>query len=498
MRGAGHYKLGAKLVIAIGSNYYEAIRQYYRELLETGIIRSNAETISKKKEKVLQSPMFCTWGEQKAIGIYEHGTTDEILNSIYYECKKSGMKSGLFVIDDKWEGEYGSLEHSETKLPHFEEFVKRVHGDSLYVGMWAAFLRCENPARYGLTVDNMLQTINREPLVCSTSGKYFIFDVTQPEVQKVMRQQDRKFVKRYNPDLLKFDYGYEVAPLIVAAPKDMNFAGEKFFEKALEVVIGAMREENPDIVVMYYNLSPLLNKYLDLSSIDDLLLCQGDEDLEANHRIFFSGLMGEIGVPTYGSSGYEWNSAKEIWFDSAPSGNVGSLQSFKGDELGDTLSPNTIARYNGIAMVRRTSSSFHIEPLDCNYYSVARGAHASSWVRYENDKAVLLALRAYRLDGKKGVSQFKNLIETNTSLIIASKTNDEIGKSNILAIVPFGNGQVSITCEKKNGKVIVKEHLLGGKIIKNLNLIKDGKLNITVRENIKGTEMVEWIEIEII
>ncbi len=46
--------------------------------------------------------------------------------------------------------------------------------------------------------------------------------------------------------------------------------------KGLDVLINAMRKENPDLVVMYYNLSPLFLDYFDLFSPDDLFeKCRG-------------------------------------------------------------------------------------------------------------------------------------------------------------------------------------------------------------------------------
>ena len=68
----------------------------------------------------------------------------------------------------------------------------------------------------------------------------------------------RRFARRYKPDLVKFDFGYEIPALDTVAPHDMNWAGERMLWKGLDVVTKAMREENPDIVVMYYELSPLV------------------------------------------------------------------------------------------------------------------------------------------------------------------------------------------------------------------------------------------------
>ncbi len=88
-------------------------------------------------------------------------------------------------------------------------------------------------------------------------------------------------------------------------------------------MIGAMREENPDLAVMYCQLSPLFLDYFDLHSLDDLFLAAGEYDVEANRGIFFSSVLGSLGVPTYGSSGYDWASSPDIWFDSAAVGTLG-------------------------------------------------------------------------------------------------------------------------------------------------------------------------------
>ena len=47
------------------------------------------------------------------------------LSRIYQDYKGSGMRAGLFEIDDKWEGHYGQMEHSTERLPHFEAFLVR-------------------------------------------------------------------------------------------------------------------------------------------------------------------------------------------------------------------------------------------------------------------------------------------------------------------------------------------------------------------------------------
>lgn len=236
------------------------------------------------------------------------------------------------------------------------------------------------------------------------------FDVTQPLVQQVLGELARQFIRRYKPDLIKFDFGYELPSLDVAAPADMHWAGERLLQKGLEVVVGAMKAENPDLVIMYYGLSPLLIEHYDLHSTDDL---------ETNRRIFFSSLCGELGMPTYGSSGYDWESALDIWFDSAPSGTLGSLHCFDGDENGDLPRDEWIAKYNGLSAILRKQIHFQVHPVDAKWQGGLRAAFSPSWERIEDGKTVLIALRTNQFDGKPASKTCKDILYTDIMLVVA-------------------------------------------------------------------------------
>ena len=128
--------------------------------------------------------------------------------------------------------------------------------------------------------------------------------------------------------------------------------------KAMDIIIPALREENPDLVVLYYSLSPFFAKYFDLNSPDDLGRCTEDFELEANRRYFFSSLMGEIGVPTWGSGGYEWQTMPDIWFDSAADRNHRVALELHGPDAKTGATPRHIAKFNGLTHVIRYTRHF--------------------------------------------------------------------------------------------------------------------------------------------
>lgn len=500
MRGPGRFALGARLYWAVGPNYYEAIREYYRGLLKAGVIPKKVN--SPRKNAVALAPSFCTWGEQYARDQSADHFDEPTLNAIREEMNTSGIKVRLFSIDAYWEGKYGSLRHSTERFPHFPEFLDRLRAEGRYVGLWAAFMRCEDPGELGLTMAHMLRLPDGKPFVIQYGSNsanekpFYILDITQPEAQQVVRDLARGFIRRYRPDFVKFDFGYELPSLAAAAPKDMAWAGERLLLKAMEVVVKAMRQENPDIVVMYYSLSPLFTEYFDLHSPDDLGYCAGDFDLEANRRFFFSSLLGEIGMPTWGSSGYEWTTAPEIWFDSAVIGTLGSLGSFYGPNPNALATPARVAKYNGLAQVIRASNTFSIIPVDAAYHGPARGAHISSWARMENGEIVLVALRKRRWDGRPGLGKFRDLIVCDTSVVIASKTEEGLVRAKRLAIVPYGSGELALKREggSDQSAEVTEHYFRGGSTQKRLP-VENAQLRIPLREHSEDGSLVEWIEV---
>jgi hypothetical protein len=493
LRGPGRFTLGATLFWAFGPNFYEAIRQYYLGLVNAGIVPR--KTNSARKNAAALAPQWCTWGEQVARQ-KDSGRLDEAaLTAMYDELKASGMQAGMFSIDDKWEGSYGSLEHSPERFPHFEQFLDRVRADGHRLGFWAAFMRCEDPAALGLTPAHMLRRTDGQPY---KPGKYYLLDFTRPEVASVLRERANKFVRRYQPDLVKFDFGYEIPALDTVAPHDMSWAGERLLWKGLDVVVKALREENPDIVVMYYELSPLFAEHLDLHSPDDLFMAKGEFDLEANRRFFFSSLCGEFGMPTYGSSGYDWVSAPSIWFDSVGVGTLGCLGSFFGSATpGDGATPERVAKYNGLTHLVRPSNQFSIVPLDAEFEAPTRGAHASSWARMENGEAVLVALRKQRLVGGAGAGKFRDLVSTNASVVVAARSGDSLARATKLGVVPYGDGELTVNLKAAVASAEAIEHYFGGARHSKSLAFEKGYLRVPFRERAENGSLVEWIEITI-
>jgi len=287
-----------------------------------------------------------------------------------------------------------------------------------------------------------------------------------------------------------------------AAPRDKKFTGERLMRKGLDVLINAMRKEDPDLVVMYYSLSPLFLDYFDLFSPDDLFEEAGDYDVEANRRFFFSSLLGHLGVPTYGSSGYDWACMPNIWFDSAAVGTLGSMNDFRADEQGQRDTAEYVAKYNGLTKVLRPTVNFEIFPLDYIPEAATLGAHARSWARFEAGQLVLLALRppiagdSRILARQTDDPRVKGAVRSSVPVVVASKTGDNISSSSNLAVVSYGDGEIVLR-RHTGTKAEIVSHYFGEAVTRSQASIENGQLKITARQRNLAGMPLEWIELRI-
>lgn len=457
-RGAtSELTLGAQMVWAFGADYRAAIRRYYRILIDAGL--ATPPDPPQYRRETLAAAQFNTWGAQCAAERTARRFDQDVLEGIYDGMRASGLRPGMFVIDDKWEGRYGVLRHDERRFPRFEQFLARVRADGHRVGLWAAFLRTNDPTAVGLTDRHLMCDRDGVPIEKNNDfarEPYYLLDPSQAEVRAVLHELIGEFVRRYDPDLVKFDFGYELPSLSVGRPGDLAHSGELLLRCALDVIVPSLRAAKPNIAVMYYSLSPLLLQYVDQHCHDDMYLCVDEYELENNRRLFFSSLLGELGLSVYGSGGYAWRGMREIWFDTAIAGPVGSLNAFTGDEHDDLPMVTDVATYNGLSALTRPVRPCRIEPVSPVSVSSTYGARSRSWLRYEDGEVVAAAVRA----GDAAPVMQEAGMRLDAPAVVASLTRAGLAGAARIGVVPFGPGTLHL--ERKGvSSAHVVQHRLG-------------------------------------
>jgi hypothetical protein len=161
-----------------------------------------------------------------------------------------------------------------------------------------------------------------------------------------------------------------------------------------------------------------------------------------------------------------------------------------------SASPEAIPKYSGLARLVRQEIVATVVPLDAEYVAPQNCANSSSWVRVENGQVVLAALREYRLNDRKGVCHFENLVSTTASVVVASKTADALNRTSKLGLVPYGG---EVTLRHKSGVAAeVTEHRFDGKINRRRILLSAGELQLSFREHAEEGAPVEWVGIDFV
>ncbi len=486
--GPGPIRFAESLVVAVAGNWYAAGLAYFDALDAEGFApKRRAEDVPAAAYRA----QYDTWGDQGARRCLIQRFDEQHLRDIYRDFRASKLNASLFVIDDKWEDTYGSLSHDEERFPNFVSLLDEIRADGHEIGIWTAFPRCEDYEALGLTADAVLRNPDGSPyLQVNRKRSWYVFDPTNASAAAYLADRARHLVETYRPSLVKIDFGYEIPTPDIAAPHDLAYAGERLFLRFLEVVVGAIRAADPNVAMLYYCLTPLFSGYMDQSGTDDLWMSRGRYDEGFARRALLSTWCGAFGVVPYGSSGYDWRSMREIWFDTAIVGTLGVIAPLAGDEYGEHLTPALAALYNGVARVTRRRPHYRVAFFDAELDDPAAGPRARSWARIEDGATVVLALRP----GAEGVAEAPGIVRADCAVVVASLTDDDVRTSRAIGIVPFEAGRIAIT-RTAPGNPIAVAHLLSGEDV-SLDVRRSGsQVVIDVAPSIGAAGPVELIEI---
>jgi alpha-glucosidase len=149
-------------------------------------------------------PQYNTWIElmynqnQEDILRYAQGVID------------NGFPSGVLMIDDNWQKNYGNFEFKPDKFPDPKAMVDKLHGMGFKVMLWICpFVSADSP-EYRMLRDRgyLLKTRSGRPAVINWwNGQSACYDFTNPDAAAYFISVLKEMQKTYGIDGFKFDAG---------------------------------------------------------------------------------------------------------------------------------------------------------------------------------------------------------------------------------------------------------------------------------------------------
>ncbi len=88
------------------------------------------------------------------------------------------------------------------------------------------------------------------------------------------------------------------------------------------------------------------------------------------------------------------------------------------------------------------------------------------------------------------------MIKTSVPVVVASQTKESIAHSARLAVVAYGDGDISIQ-RKQGRRAEVITHHFGGAVAESHVSIENGRLNLIAKQRGANGDLIEWMEIHI-
>jgi hypothetical protein len=233
-------------------------------------------------------------------------------------------------LDDRWESFTGSGEPDLKRFPAFDDDIAYIKAKGLSLGFWQPVGWVDDPKRAGLSSEDLIVGKDGVPRRAAwdtnpRSRSHFCLDPSSAEAVSFLRHRTIRLMQKYQPVLLKLDFGYGLPSPNAGAPRDPALRGERYSLRLLEIISDAARSVDPDVAIEYYSLHPLVRRIANVIALDDLGDAGTQEALGHQQWSIWAAL--GSGTSVMASSGYDWNADSAAILDSAVIGVPGAVLS---------------------------------------------------------------------------------------------------------------------------------------------------------------------------
>ncbi|GEP97052.1 hypothetical protein CCY01nite_33120 [Chitinophaga cymbidii] len=389
------------------------------------------------------------------------------------------MSNEMMVLDDPWETSQGSGQPNLQKFPDFFADVDYIRRKNTEIGIWETVGWIKDTAAAGLGVHDLIVDTAGKPCLANwnfdpSGDAYYCLDVSSPRTRAFLQERTRKVMRTLKPRLIKLDFGYGMPNPNMGAPRDPKYRGERSSWEMVRLIAEAAKSIDPEVIILYYGISPLWAPLVDMVSLDD----QGDlwYDTRQGHAEWsmWASLLSQQNVAISGSSSYEWRTDDEVLMNTIILGSPGAVLPTE-LENGDPVPDRFLNRRLAVNKWYRRTILWKPAWLNSHTGSMEAPPRLRCWGRLEHfaGKDVLTAL-TLREDDHKQLAD----IQWSGNWGLVAQDDRAVTASARLAVIPFSEGKLNIPCARKPSKV-TKLNMQGTTSADNWSW-SQGRLTITV------------------
>lgn len=155
-------------------------------------------------KRLFKDPQYNTWIEL----IYDQ--EEEAILNYAHSIIQNGMPTGVFMIDDNWQEDYGVWEFSGTRFNDPKTMVKKLHELGFDVMLWVCpFISADSGVFRELKKKNILLKDKNGNIAIREwwNGYSAVLDLTHPKAVKWFDERLQYLMDTYGIDGFKFDAG---------------------------------------------------------------------------------------------------------------------------------------------------------------------------------------------------------------------------------------------------------------------------------------------------
>lgn len=386
------------------------------------------------------------------------------------------------VLDDPWESSQGSGQLDTVLFPRFYEDLAYIRAKGMQIGLWETVGWVKDPAALGLDTADLVLDKAQQPVKTSWSfdpseAANYCLDISSPRTRSFLEKRTQWIMHNIRPHLLKLDFGYGLPNPDMGVPRNPRYRGERYCFELIRLIANAAKRIDPNVIILYYGISPLWAPITDMVSLDD----QGDlwYNIQQGHQEWsiWASLLSQQGVTLSGSSGYDWEQDGTVLRNTIVLGVPGAVLPVVAPS-GTPVAGRYLNRRLAVNKWYRRTQFW--EPWWGNSITgnMQQAPQLRCWGRME--QSLLTALVLNEQSAETLALPDGEALHWSGSWGLIAQDTQSITASRKLVVIPFSEGTLALPCATKPDSVNL--HNIRGQYVYNDWKWKNNHLVLTVSQ----------------